>query len=235
MISLLINTIDRYDNLHKILNKQLDYDIISEVLVMNNGGRSLDINHRKLKVLNTNFDVGLRSRWILGAIAKNDYLCVQDDDLIVEESVIEMLYSNLIYDHDKVYGIYGRQLDIFDTYNQTQFYFGNVDIILTRLAMFHKKNIPYILEAEERIIPNRYPLAIEFPYDDILISYTLKSVYNKRPKAIPIVEDGLVTELPTNKDLHTDNLFLDKRANIARLCKTILCHEKVLNTNNQQS
>lgn len=233
MISLLINTIRRYDNLEKILKAQLDYDCIDEIIVMNNGGQPISVKHDKLKVITPSWDVGLRSRWVLGTLAKNDCLCVQDDDLIVDRSVIELVYSNFIYDHDKVYGIYGRQLDLTNRYNQTQFFFGNVDLVLTRLAMFHKRNIPYLLEAEERILPFRYPDAKEFPYDDILLSFMPRSVYNKKPKAIP-VDGELIQELGEVDGLHKDERFMDRRSEIIKKCKAILCHERVLNTNTKR-
>jgi hypothetical protein len=228
MISLLINTIRRHDNLLTLLNTQLEYRVIDEVIVMNNGLNTNIIDHPKLKIVNPSWDIGLRSRWILGALAKNNCLVVQDDDLIVSEDVVNTLYGHFLLDNDKTYGVYGRRLDPLGRYVTQQFYSGYVDIVLTRIACLNKRLIPFLLEAEQHILPSRYPTAQEWPGDDILLSYVSTSIYNKQPFAIPIAERNMV-ELPSEDGLHKEPGFIDKRQAIINLCREKLCHERIFN------
>lgn len=225
MISLLINTINRYDNLYKILNKELDYDSISEVLVMNNGVEPITLSHPKLKVVKPSWDVGLRSRWILGALANNQCLCVQDDDLIVDEIVFENLYGHFMLDNEKLCGVYGRKIDLLNSYKLDQFYSGFVDIILTRIACFNKALIPYLLQAETKVCQAQVS-AKDWPGDDILLSYTALSVYNKKPFAIPISEQ-YIAELSSDYHLYKDPGFMAKRSCIIGKCKQMLCNEEL--------
>lgn len=226
MISLLINTIRRYDNLEKILKAQLDYDCIDEIIVMNNGGQPISVKHDKLKVITPSWDVGLRSRWILGALAKNDCLCVQDDDLILDEEVFDLLYGHFMLDNDKTYGVFGRRVDILNSYKINEYFAGYVDIILTRIACFHKRLIPYLLEAENIVCKTRYLSASEWPADDILLSYTSLSAYSKKPFAVP-VSPTLITELDGSGGLYQQDKYMEKRASIIAKCKQLLCYEEL--------
>lgn len=228
MISLLINTYDRYDNIHAILKAQCGYRALSEVLVFNNGDKPIEFSHPKLKVINANYDVGLRSRWILGTLATNKCLFVQDDDLIIHETIFDIVHGNYMFDYDKLYGIYGRKIDALGGYSLEQSFVGEVDFVLTRLACFDKSLIPYILEAEERILGTNYPKAKEFPYDDILLSYTSQSIYNKKPYVVKVEEfDKLVTELPDTNGLHLGPSYMDKRKEAISLCRSKLVGENI--------
>lgn len=228
MISLLINTYDRYENIHHILKTQCDYKIISEVLVFNNGPNPIELRHKKLKVISANYDVGLRSRWILGALATNSCLFVQDDDLLVQESVFDVIHGNYMFDYDKLYGVFGRKIDALGGYSLEQGFLGEVDVILTRFACFDKSLIPYLLEAEDRILTERYPKAKDFPYDDILLNYTCKSLYGKKSYAVKIDDfDKLVTELPDTNGLHLDSSYMEKRKEVISTCRRILVGENI--------
>ncbi len=228
--SLLINTHSekRLANLNKILEIECDYKMLSEVLVFNNTGKPVDYKHRKLKVIEANYDVGLRSRWVLGVLASKQCLFVQDDDLLVGESVMDILHSNYLFDYDKLYGIYGRKIDAIGEYSLTQSFTGDVDIMLTRLACFDKSLIPFVLEAEDKILPVKYPQAKDFPYDDILLSYTSQSIYNKKP-FVPVIEDlsKLITELPDSDGLHLDKSYMEKRKEIISICRRTLVGENI--------
>lgn len=226
MISLLINTFNRYENIHKILEIELEYKIVSEVLVFNNGDQPIDIKHRKLKIIKANYDVGLRSRWILGALARQNCLFVQDDDLLVNEEVFDVVHGNYLFDYDKVYGIYGRKIDPTGFYSMDKSPIGEADVVLTRFACFDKSLIPYLLESEDAILPFRYPTATEFPYDDILLSYTSERLYGKKPYIIKV--DGiekLTKELPNERSIHLSDGYVEKRKQIISLCRSRFMNE----------
>ncbi len=226
-ISLLINTFDRYDNLKRILEVESQYDCIDEILIFNNGNQDIEISNPKIKVIKATYDVGLRSRWILGALAENKCLFVQDDDLLVSESIFKMLYGHFLFDESRVYSIFGRKVEFDNYYDFNKWAFGEVDIALTRLACFPKMLIPHILESEERILPYRYPKGKEFPHDDIVLSFTCLGVFNKKPLCVKYMgADGSgVEEMDTNNQLHDDPGFLNKRADIIKKCKKLLCYE----------
>jgi len=225
MISLLINTFDRYENLEKILDIQSKYDIIDEILVFNNGKQEKEYSSSKVKVIRASYDVGLRSRWILGALAKNNCLFVQDDDLIVPESVFKMIFGHFLFDPNRVYGIFGRQIDFDHSYDLNKLVYGEADLALTRLACFPKMLIPYILESEDRILPCRYPKPAEFPYDDILLSFTCLSAFNKKPFIVKNIDS--VSNLDTDNQLHKNMDFMTNRFDIIKKCKEIICHETI--------
>jgi len=222
MISLLINTINRYENLDKILETQSRYNIIDEILVFNNGKQEIK-SYNKVHVIQATYDVGLRSRWILGALAKNDCLFVQDDDLLVPESIFKMLHGHFLFDSSRLYGIFGREIDFTHSYDVNKLIYGEVDLVLTRLACFPKMLIPHILEAEERIIPHRYPESKAFPHDDILLSFSCLSVFNKKPIAQRYIGIDSVENLSTEGgQLHTTKAFMDNRKDIIKKCRQVL-------------
>jgi hypothetical protein len=228
MISLLLNTKNRYSNLYEILKVEVDYKIVSEIIVFNNGDEDINFKHPKVRIVKANFDVGLRSRWILGVLARQNCLAVQDDDLIVDETIFDILHSNYLFDFDKLYGIYGRNIDVLGTYSTDNHVVGEADILLTRFACFDKSLIPYLIESEEFILPYRYPSALEFPYDDILLSYTATKVYNKKPYIVKIAElNKLIKELPDDNGLHKTPGFMEKRKSIISVCRSRLMNEDI--------
>ena len=87
MISVLINSWKRPENVIKILNKEKDYKVIDEIIVFNNNPEIyFDYEkHDKIKIVNTNRDLGLRTRWTNATLATNECLLYQDDDIIIEE------------------------------------------------------------------------------------------------------------------------------------------------------
>ncbi len=228
MISLLINTKNRYENLLKILEIETEYKIISEVIVLNNGDRDIDYKHRKFRQIKANYDVGLRGRWILGALARQNCLFVQDDDLLVNEEVFDIIHGNYLFDQDKVYALFGRRINSVGGYKTDNNPVGEVDLALTRLACFDKTLIPYLLESEDRVLPHRYPSASEFPYDDILLSYTSMALYRKKPYIVKVDQlDKLMQELPDNDGLHKTAGFYEKRRDIIATCMRNLLGESI--------
>src|ERR1700679_2653873 len=104
LVSLLILNWQRPENLKKILDTQADYENIGEILIFNN---NKDINfqysHPKVKILNSSFDFGLRSRWILAALASIKYLVFQDDDILLPENVFLQFIKEVSSDGDRAY------------------------------------------------------------------------------------------------------------------------------------
>lgn len=207
--SLLINfhSKKRLANLKKILEKQVGYDLLREIIVWNNNPAvKVSFDHPKVKIINSNFDVGLRCRWIMGAMAKEDCLFVQDDDILTSEEILRALHGKFLFNPERLYGIFGRTLNMFNKYELTDVY-GNVDFVLTRLACFSKKLIPYILEFED----NTDRKFDGYPVDDITLSAVSRILYNKKPYSVDLTDFTYENLKDHNKGLHSQSGFNDKR------------------------
>lgn len=183
-VSLLILNWKRSENLKLILDKECNYGCIDEVLVFNNNKEVVFSHaHAKVKVLNASFDFGLRTRWILGALAKNDCLVFQDDDIILAEEAFSQFVDALEHEPNRAYSLHGRNLGINQGYTQEPAV-GEVAIVLTRATCIHKKQIPLILECERRYMAEHDGLP-DRNGEDIFLSYCLASCYGKKHLIMP--------------------------------------------------
>jgi hypothetical protein len=195
-ISLLINHWNRPDNVKRILEQQVGIADIAEIILFNNNKKSsFHCEHPKVRILNSNYDFGLRTRWIMGALATNDVLVFQDDDIMIGEVVFKAFLSSIRQDSARAYSLHGRNLGGMNEYN-FQDAFGEVDIVLTRAACIHKRVIPHILKAEYEFYAaaRRYPKPIEFPGDDIFLSCCMSALYGKKHVALCLPHENLPDE-----------------------------------------
>lgn len=215
--SLLLMSYNRPENIEKILNEIVDYECLDEIIVFNNNpnerlGYHLATN--KIKVINSSHDLGLRTRWLMAAMARNPKLIVQDDDIIVPQDTMKTMIASLVTDEDKIYSLHGRKLSPDGTYNLKNEY-GKVPIILTRCAAFHRKFVPHILQSESAFFKNpkeRWPSANTFPADDLFLSYAVKSKTNKLHHAL----DLPYTDIPDNIGISNRVGHIQKRTLICQ-------------------
>src|SRR5690348_4365396 len=107
--SLLLLNWKRPGNLSRILAMEQSYKHVAEILVFNNNSdEPFHHAHPKVKVLNASTDFGLRSRWILAALAQSECLIFQDDDILLPETTVRGFIQELSRDRLRIYSLHGR-------------------------------------------------------------------------------------------------------------------------------
>jgi hypothetical protein len=213
--SLLILSWMRPDNLREILTVESKYPLISEIIVFNNNpNMQIPAPNSKVRVLNSSHDFGLRCRWIMGALARNQYLVFQDDDILLPETVLHEFVTRLEGDPRRGYSLHGRNPEGNDEYNFKDVY-GEVEIILTRAACIHKSAIFQLLDCEQRFFDGQFPDARSFPGDDIFMSYCLWAIFQKRNIAMHLD----YWDLPSPFSLSADPNYRNVRTQIMRRCR----------------
>ncbi|MCW5556144.1 MAG: glycosyltransferase family 2 protein [Verrucomicrobiae bacterium] len=188
--SLLILHWKRPENVKRILDLECGYECVDEILVFNNNKDELFVyDHPKVKALNASCDFGLRTRWILGALAQNDCLVFQDDDILLAEEAFLRFARELEQDPDRAYSLHGRN-PASDIYTQKPAV-GDVAIVLTRATCIHRKHIPLILECERRFRA-KFGFSVNNG-EDIFLSYCLSTCYGKMHKIIQTHHKNLLS------------------------------------------
>ena len=222
MISLLINSWKRPDNIRRIIDIQKRYDLIGEILIFNNNPEvNIEYSHDKVKIINTNTDFGLRTRWVNGVLAEHDCLVFQDDDLIVRESAFEKLWHLFQNDPERIYCAWGRNPSDDGTYSMRNCH-GEVEVALTCLASVPKSAIPFVIAAE-RVFFTQHELDWVYTNgEDIFLSYCVQSIYNK-----PALQVSLpVVRLPAPHSLHKKRNHRRERTDMVRRCRKFFSKER---------
>ncbi|MCH6257179.1 hypothetical protein MLD52_11525 [Puniceicoccaceae bacterium K14] len=124
----------------EIVNTYLKYGLISDAVVWNNNLES-DIDFEgdsRVKVVNCKHDAGLDSRWAAAALADEENILIHDDDLIVPEKSLEVLFAEYCKRPELSHGFIGRNIS--NEYSLKDAY-GDVDIVLTRCLIMKKQYI----------------------------------------------------------------------------------------------
>jgi hypothetical protein len=219
----------RPKNINSIIEKYNNYSIIEEIIVWNNNNLFLiNSNLSKVKIINTNKDLGLNSRFSAALLCQNRCVIVHDDDLMLSEPNIKGLVDAFTSDYCRVYTYEGRNL-IDNSYTNVP---GpgriekvssstEVDICLTRATCFDKNLAAEYLRLSDVVF---YDTSICLNAEDILLSYISKNYFGKKPLVIPIPDmDGYI-ELPAVEEtkISTRSNFIDERNKIINRCQIIL-------------
>lgn len=172
MITLIMLSWDRIDNVCDLVKEYKKYDRINEIIIFNNNNCHdlkpfLDFTNKKVKLIQSTADMGLYTRFAAASLTSNACILFTDDDILLPEATIEELYSKWTSDRQRCFGTYGRSVDggysVKDTY-------GPVKVILTRCLMTNKGNCINAL----KLTPKFSHLA-SIPKgngEDIILSYT---------------------------------------------------------------
>jgi glycosyltransferase involved in cell wall biosynthesis len=221
IVSLLMLNWQRPENLKIILAAQADYECIGEILIFNN---NKDINfqylHSKVRILNASHDFGLRSRWILAALASNKYLVFQDDDILLPEEVFLQFIREVSLDGNRAYSLHGRTPSHGDKYCASQVK-QEAEIILTRAACIDKTVIPLVLHQEYCFSTAGFTVPI-LNGEDIFLSYCLTGHFGKKHKIL----DLPFTELPAPHAIWKRPGHIEQRTVIVQECKRFFLEKK---------
>lgn len=165
--------------------------LIDEIIV-SHGKKETFFKSKSKKVKNLehwgepNKVYGLTLRFVSAQEAKNEAVIIMDDDIIPYPETIEILYELYRKESDRIYGIYGRNLNDNNEYSITNV-FGDVPIILTRFLLTHRDLARYFLtrfrDIENDLIKNSKPY---WNGEDILFSLLSIEKYGKLPKALDL-------------------------------------------------
>lgn len=192
-VSVLILSWRRPDQVKAIVETEAAYESVAEVIVFNNNPAAPFMHsHPKVRVLNSTFDFGLRSRWAMAFLAWSECLIFQDDDILLPEQVFHTFLAEILADPERAYSLHGRNPDAANRYNAKNVY-GEAAIVLTRATAIHKRVLPALIEAEHAFFrpESAYPVGREFPAEDIFLSYCLSRVFGKKPKALNLPHKNL--------------------------------------------
>ena len=223
VISLVINSAGRRkENLNKIICEQAAYPIVDEIILVT---PTQFYEHDKLKIVQTNWDIGLSGRWIGSLLAANPCIITQDDDVFATENSLEVLRNYFEGDNDRVHTAYGRIIDEFNDYDLGPTPVGSVDIALTKLCCFNKDILPYIIEVQNKLSLAPLP-AKQFPVDDLILSFVSTILYGKKPNLVAGCD---AEDLPESDGLHRSPGFYKLRKNYIIQIKKMLGLENAKN------
>jgi hypothetical protein len=201
---------------------------VSEVFVVNNNPsefghiRSID----KVRVFEAGRDLGLDARFSVAFFAKTPLVFIQDDDLMISESAMNILLDASLRDY-KIHGVFGRRpkegnqyADFVDRQNS------GVEMVITRAlackrasvaSFFTLRETGPVLEARAR--HKEFSTNPENG-EDIIFSYALRAANWGDLHQIHALKPQDVTELPDFGDAQWRNSrFSTHRTAIMRACQ----------------
>jgi len=209
----------RPNNVRQILDSYSQYESIDEVIVWNNNKNIfLNYQHPRVKIVNTNVDFSLSSKFMACSLAVNDTIIMQDDDILVSEQNMLDMTSRLQSGDLITYE--GRMITDTGEYSYCDAYRISkveedtiVDVTLTRCVCFEKRIVPYVITAHVQLMNSK-------PIDngeDIFLGYCIRSRGGKII-TIPILDkDGYVTLEEPHKISERPN-HIQVRTDMTRFC-----------------
>jgi hypothetical protein len=191
-VSLILLNWKRTEELKSIVKKYSGYDLVGEILVWNNNPEiHLTIDSEKTRIINTSEDFGLFTRFAAAALAKYPCILYHDDDIIAPEETLNTLYEKWKLSpfncHSATYGRNPKNGE----YSLNSHY-GNVEIMLTRYTMTHRKLCVHALSK----IPEFYDIPGK-PFgngEDIILSYAAMEFSGKLNRAYPLKTENLAED-----------------------------------------
>ena len=164
-----------------------------------------------------NKEYGLALRFLSALEAKNKNLIIMDDDIIPSKDTFEFLREKIEEDDQRIYGIYGRNIDQDDNYSYTNC-FGTTPIVLTRCLVTTKKMCEYFLNNfrhyENDLIKNSKPY---WNGEDILFSFLSIEKHGKLPKAYDLKHQNRIANYINPKEaISFDNNHIEYRKNLTK-------------------
>ena len=220
MISAVMLNYKRPENVKKIISELKNNRLIGEIIIVDRSPAEqmsfLD-TIRDIKVIKIDNDsaVGMHARWVACSQAKYDTIFMQDDDLLISSDAIKALYESWQRDPEIIHGIFGRKVNMICRYryNNVQ---GEVEIVLTRAAVFHKN---YAAEVLRKLpcVGKELSTITKKNGEDIFFSYFVMSKSHKKNKTHDLSK--YVTELPDPCAIWSRLGHKDQRTRVTRLCR----------------
>lgn len=217
-VSLVLLNWQRTNLLKNALNKYVKYNIIKDIVVVNNNKSiHLDYYNHKTTIINANKDLGLFSRYIVAPLMQTEAIIFIDDDMVIHEKVIENLYNNWQKEQFLIHGLVGRQINENMSYNiEEKEGVDDYPIVLTKCCMTHKNIVIKTLRYVHKFNKCFYDSQPLGNGEDILMSIVALKHNNKNNK---------VYNFPYNEYTNTNNgiherwhKHLSHRTEVVRWC-----------------
>ena len=189
-ISVVILNFNRPEYINNNIIPILDKIELIDEIIISHGKKETFFESKSEKVKNLqhwgelNKTYGLTLRFLSAREAKNEAVIIMDDDIIPAEKTIKILYELYGKENDRLYGLYGRSLNLDNEYSIDNV-FGEVPIVLTRFLLTHRDLTRYFLtrfrDLENDLIKNSKPY---WNGEDILFSLLSIQKYGKLPKVL---------------------------------------------------
>jgi hypothetical protein len=208
-LSIVILNFNRPDYIKNyILPKIISYNNVDEIIIshgkeetfFNSSSSEIDpkMSDEWVKIKNLkhwehhNKNYGLALRFLSALEAKNPNVIIMDDDIIPSEDTVDFLKEKIDEDPQRIYGIYGRNINDKNEYSYTN-YFGTTPIVLTRCLITTKEMCKYFIDNfrsyETDLVKNSKPY---WNGEDILFSLLSIQKHGKLPKAYNLKHDNRV-------------------------------------------
>jgi hypothetical protein len=199
VISAVVLNWEREDGVRKICARLDEHELIGEIIVWNNNSEAhLEIDSPKARVINCSQDFGLFTRFAGASLAKHECILYHDDDLLAPAATIEALHERWRERPFACHAPFGRNA-VEGEYSKHNC-FGPVEIVLTRLAMTHRRVCVHAL--------SKIPAFADIPGvpvgngEDIILSYAAMELSRQLNRA---------WDLPTTELGEEDNVSIHKR------------------------
>jgi hypothetical protein len=186
MLSVAILNFDRPNFIeYNIIPQLKKYKKVNDIII-SNGKEETSLDLKQVKCLShhkENKEYGLSLRFLSALEAKNEYVMIMDDDIIPSEETVNFLFSKIEEDPNRIYGIYGRNVNKYTGYDHTNV-FGEVPIVLTRCLICTKDMCKYYIDNFRKYENEK--IKSSKPYwngEDILFSLLSIKKYDKLPIA----------------------------------------------------
>jgi len=185
MITAVVLTYQRPKLVQRCLAELQGCELISEILVVNNGGANI-LGSSRITVMNMSRNIGLFFRYSVGTAAMNDAVLYVDDDMLIPPDTVTQLYQHWLLEPEILHGIIGRNLKPDGTYAISVEHCNAECDIALHGAVTHRKyarafftslDHPVIISAfKKNALMNSHPHNGE----DILFSYTARAHSKRR-------------------------------------------------------
>ena len=181
----------RPDNVREIVSRWRDSRFVDEVLIWDNSGELEPLDGAT--VVRCSQNMTFNPRFAMAALARNDCILMQDDDLVTRDEHLARLYSSWQSDPDVIHGVFGRHPRVDGSYAENvNCQEAEVAVVLTRLMMFHRRYaaeffraLPAFAEIQDGYEPRGNGEDLVLNYAVRKITGRLNRVHNIKPKELP--------------------------------------------------
>jgi len=207
-LSVIILNFNRPDYIkNNILPQLCKYKNIIDEIIISHGKKETFFETPQKKIIKhlhhwekDNQEYGLTLRFLSALESKNKNIIIMDDDIIPSKETLEFLKEKIEEDDQRIYGIYGRNIDQEGNYNYTN-YFGTTPIVLTRCLITTKEMCQYFINNfrhyENDLVKKSKPY---WNGEDILFSFLSIEKYGKLPKAYELKHQNRVSNYINPKE-----------------------------------
>lgn len=216
-LSVVILNFSRPDYLKNTIIPSLKNNV--DEIIISHGKKEAIFEEEGITSLNhsgeMNQKYGLSLRFLSALEAKNNYIIIMDDDIIIPKDTIDFLLTQIKKDDKRLHGIYGRDIQGGYTILNN---FGEVPIVLTRCLITTKEMCQYYMDNfrnfESETVKNSRPY---WNGEDILFSLLSIEKYNNLPMTHDLSHTNRISNyFNFSNSISLDGSHLDYRKRITK-------------------